>query len=120
MNTLRKKRLPLILMIAGLVLMPLSAFAQSGSAVAIPNPISCGNLICLFVNLMRLILAGLGVFGMVMFIWGGFLMLTSAGNADRIQKGKETLVWSILGILVILGSWILLKSVIDAINGVTN
>ncbi len=114
-NTLRRFA---ILALFGLMTIPGAALAQ-GSSVVLPNPIACDNLICLFLSVIRILLAGIGLFGLVMFMWGGFLMLTSQGNADRIQKAKETLVWATLGIMVILGSWVLLRFVLSTLVDVT-
>jgi hypothetical protein len=108
-----------IVSLLGLAGLPLLVFAQSGSSVVLPNPISCGSFICLFLSVIRLLLAGIGLFGLVMFMWGGFLMLTSQGNAERIQKAKETLVWATLGIMIILGSWVLLRFVLTTLTDVT-
>lgn len=97
---------------------PLLALAQ-GSAVALPNPIACDDLICLFIGVMKLILGALGLFGLVMFIWGGVLWMSSGGNEERIKKGKETLVWATLGLVVIIGSWVVLRFVLKTVATVT-
>jgi hypothetical protein len=45
----------------------------------------------------KIINAVLGVVGsiaLIMFIYGGFVWMTAAGNQERVGKGKEILVWS--------------------------
>ena len=49
-----------------------------------------------------------------MFIYGGLLMLTSAGKSGQIQKGQQTLVWASLGILVVFSSYAILRFVFSA------
>lgn len=107
-----------IFLIPAALSLPLAALA-AGSDVSLPNPIACDNLICLFLSVIRLVLAAIGLFGLVMFIWGGFLMLTSGGNEEQIKKGKETLTWASLGIVVVLGSWVLLRYVLTVLTNVT-
>jgi len=84
----------------------------------IQNPISgCNDAICLFERFIRFFLGGVAVVSTVMFIWGGYLFLTSGGNVEQVKKGKDTLLWSSLGIVVILASWVILKYFISNIVG---
>jgi glucose uptake protein GlcU len=46
---------------------------------------------------------GLGILGMVAFLFliiGGYFILTSQGNPDRVQKGREYILYSILGLIL--------------------
>lgn len=54
---------------------------------------------------LNLALGFLGVIVVVMIIYGGTLWLTAAGNDDRVAKGKETLVWTAIGAVVISLAW---------------
>ena len=63
------------------------------------------------VRIIKVFLGILGTISLVMFIYGGILMLTSAGKAEQIKKGQQTLVWASLGILVIFTSYAILKFV---------
>ncbi|MFH0829469.1 MAG: hypothetical protein V1907_04865 [Candidatus Kerfeldbacteria bacterium] len=84
----------------------------------IQNPISgCDDALCLFERFIRFFLGGVAVVSTMMFIWGGYLFLTSGGNAEQIKKGKDTLLWSSLGIVVILASWVILRYFIVNIVG---
>lgn len=38
----------------------------------------------------------------VMVLWGGFQILTAAGSPERIDKGKKTLLYAVIGTVVIL------------------
>lgn len=91
---------------------------QAKAAVSVTNPL--GNITDIPSLSGRIIAGILGVVGaisLVMFVWGGFLWLTSGGNADRIQKGKITLTWSTIGLLVIFASYALTRTVLDALAG---
>ena len=54
-------------------------------------------------------IAGLAAFGSL--IWGGFLWLTSAGNASRISEAKERINSALWGLILILASYLILKAI---------
>ena len=97
-----------------ILVVPMVAFAQDG--VSLTNPLGTTDVRVL---IGRIIQAALGVSGSVallMFIWGGFMWLTSAGNADRIDKGKKILIWSTIGMAVIFSAYTIVNAVILAIT----
>jgi len=51
--------------------------------------------------------AGLAAF--VMLVWGGFQYLTSAGNPTAIGDAKDRIKSALLGLLIILISWLILQ-----------
>lgn len=53
-------------------------------------------------NIAQLILALTGGLALLMFVYGGFLLLTSGGSETRVSKGKDTLKAAITGIVIIL------------------
>jgi len=50
-----------------------------------------------------------------MMTYGGFLWLTAMGNNERVEKGKETLIWAVLGLVVIFGAYAITSYIIDKI-----
>jgi len=93
----------------GSVITPVHA---ASSTVSIPNPIKCNDATCIISQVIRYILGVIAVIATLMFIWGGVMMLTSAGNADRVRQAKETLAWAAIGIVVILMSWGIIRFVL--------
>ena len=51
-----------------------------------------------------------------MMTYGGFLWLTSMGNSDRVEKGKNTLIWATLGLALIFGAYALTNFIVGALN----
>ncbi len=100
---------------------PSSTTSSAGTSapVQLPNPISCGDATCLVTNVIRYILGTIAIIATLMFIWGGVMMLTSAGNADQVKRAKETLVWASIGVIVILLSWGIIRFVLTAITTTT-
>lgn len=62
------------------------------------------NAIDFALNIGRALFSLLGLIALVLIIYGGFLLLTSQGESDKVKKGRDTLIWSIVGIIVILSS----------------
>ena len=52
-------------------------------------------------------IAGLAVFAML--VWGGVSWLTSAGNPTRTSEAKDRISSALLGLLIILGSYLILR-----------
>ncbi len=95
----------------------LAADPAASSEVTLPNPITCADATCLISQVIRYILGTIAVIATLMFVWGGYMMLTSGGNADQVKKAKETLAWAAIGIIVILLSWVVIKFVLAGLVG---
>ena len=111
--------LPILVIAAALMLVvgPV-ALAQDTSAptfISLPNPIHCNTATCLISQVVRYILGVIAVLATLMFIWGGFLMLTSGGSSERIKQAKETLAWAAIGVVVIMLSWAIIVTVLRAL-----
>lgn len=65
-------------------------------------------------RIIKTILALVGAFALAMFVYGGFTWLTSGGSPDRIKKGKDILIWAVIGLIVILASYTLVDFVLKA------
>jgi hypothetical protein len=50
----------------------------------------------------------LGIILLVLFVWGGAIMLFSMGNPTKFNKGVETLKWAVIGIVTIFLSYSIL------------
>lgn len=58
------------------------------------------------------IMAGtIGTAAVLMMVIGGFLILSSAGNDTRINKGKAMIKNSLIGLAAVLGAYILVTTV---------
>jgi hypothetical protein len=62
------------------------------------------------------ILGIVGSLALIIFIYGGFLMLTSHGDTAKIKKGKDSMIWATAGLVVIFGSFIFVSYIIGALT----
>ncbi|MBI3576518.1 hypothetical protein HY086_00575 [Candidatus Gottesmanbacteria bacterium] len=58
-----------------------------------------------------------GFFMLLMIIAAGFTLLTAAGDAKKMEQGKERLLYAIVGFLIIFGSVFLVR-IIGKILGI--
>ena len=42
-----------------------------------------------------------GSLALLMFVYGGFLWMTASGSSEKIQQGKNVLIWATVGIFII-------------------
>ena len=60
---------------------------------------------------IKTVLGVVGGLALLMFVWGGFNWLTSAGNSEKVKKGTEAMVWAGIGLVVTLSSYIIVKEI---------
>lgn len=91
----------------------------SGGTVTLNPPAGIGKNLTPQVFIGKIINSALGIVGslaLLMFIYGGFTWLTSAGSADKVTKGKNILVWATIGLVVIFMSYGATRFVLDKIT----
>ncbi|MEK7146032.1 MAG: hypothetical protein AAB802_02505 [Patescibacteria group bacterium] len=76
-----------------------------------------GSIRDLIQTILNFALGFLGFVATIMVIYGGFLYVTSAGNDDAVGKAKNILLYSIIGIVIILISFALINTVLGAGTG---
>lgn len=95
---------------------------RTSETTSLPNPLCPDNdPNCVTVPLLigRIIKAVLGIVGsiaLLMFVYGGFLWMTSAGNREKVEKGKETLIWATIGLAVIFAAYAMVSFVLGALT----
>jgi Type IV secretion system pilin len=75
------------------------------------------NFSCLFSNVVKVALGFAGIVLFILLIVGGFKYITSGGDPKAIEGAKKTLTSAILGLVLILVSYLILV-LISAITGV--
>ena len=89
------------------------------STVSLDNPLGTTNTPqALIGRAISAILGLVGSLALIMFIYGGFLWMTSAGNEKKVSQGRDILMWSTIGLIVIFSSYALVKFVLSDFLGV--
>ncbi len=75
------------------------------------------NLRDFIINVTNFILGFLGLIAILIIIYGGFLYLTATGEQEKAEKGKKSVTYAIIGIVLILGSYAIVNTVLQAPTG---
>ncbi len=51
------------------------------------------------------------------FVWGGVGYMTSSGNPEMLDRSKKTILYSAIGLAVVLGAFVLTNIVSDLATG---
>ena len=90
-----------------------ASFPHTGiaSATQLTGPL---GLIALII---RYLLTISGAIAVVFVIIGGFWYITSAGNAEQAEKGQKTLTNAIIGVVVVILSYVIINVVVNFATG---
>ena len=97
------KKLILIISVLAIAMLPLLSFAQStGSGVKTCNTniTNIGDVLCKTGSLLKLLIPILIVLGIVYFVWGVITYIIS-GDEEAKKKGKNRIVYGLIGFVVI-------------------
>jgi hypothetical protein len=108
------KKIKYILAVLGIIgstswaLLPLTVSAYDPCAGDTTNSLVCQDqksvpeIIKTVVNTILYILGALAV---IMVIYSGFMYITSGGDANNVTKAKNTLMYSVIGLVVAVLAW---------------
>lgn len=97
---------------------PITVLAKcQGSTCTLDNPFGTTEVTVLIGTVIKAFLGIIGSLTLLMLVWGGFLWLTSAGNQDRISKGTKTMVWAVIGVILVFSSYILVNTLFGKLTG---
>ena len=87
-----------------------TAAGQAGydSEITSPEPI-IGVVI-------KALLSFLGVIFMMLMVYGGFLWMTARGNEDQVKKARDLITAAIIGLIIIILSYLISIFIIDALT----
>ncbi|HYE22322.1 MAG TPA: hypothetical protein VD998_01890 [Verrucomicrobiae bacterium] len=102
------KTLKVVFLVCLMALLPMAAYAQNPCVAGGGNQGQLGRCVS---QIYLWSLGVAGILGVFMGVIGGYLVITSAGNAERATRGKSYLYSSILGIVLLLGAYLILSAI---------
>lgn len=63
------------------------------------------------VRVLNFLLGILGILSLIMLVIGAIMYLTSAGDEDRIDKGKDIFKYSLYGVIIAMASMVLVRQI---------
>jgi hypothetical protein len=81
-----------------------SAALADGTSLKLINPLGTTDLTKVLGDVNVFLLAVAAPICGIMVVWGGFQMITSAGNPEKFSSGKKTLLYAAVGFVVVIFS----------------
>lgn len=117
-NYIKKIKSILLYSLVFYLLTPRLVSAQSEAmTVSLSNPLSAENVPQLVGNIISVVLSVIGSLALLAFIVGGVRWLFSGGNSEQVKKGAKTMLYAVIGLFVVFGSYAILSTVITALTG---
>lgn len=89
---------------------------SSGGPVSLQNPLGTSEEArspqALIGRVINFAMGLVGSLALLMFVYGGFLWMTSSGNEEKVDQGKRILIWATAGLALIFFSYALVYFII--------
>ncbi len=63
-------------------------------------------------NVIQIVLSLLGIVFLVLVVFAGYLWMTAGGNDEQVKKAQGLLVNGIIGVIIVLGAYVISSFVI--------
>ena len=81
------------------------------------GPATLKDLEVIFARIVSIIASAAGIAALFMLIIGGFRYITSGGDPKATEAARNTMTYAILGIILLIGAWLILK-ILENFTGV--
>jgi hypothetical protein len=105
----------------GFTLVPMLAFAQftipsSGGTGLRDTFFGASTVTGLILSIINIILALAGLIAVLVLIIGGFRYVTSFGNDEQVGQAKKMIINAIIGIVIIILSFVIVRVISNTLN----
>ncbi len=112
----------LAIMVGTLSMFNLAAHAAILNSTDVPGVITDAtggqtSLRGLVLTIINYFLGFLGLLAVIMVVYGGVTYVSSAGNDEAVGKAKKIIMYALIGIVIILLSFVVVKAVLGAGTG---
>lgn len=77
---------------------------------------SLNDILGLAVNASRWILGIVGSLALLMFIYGGFTFLISAGSSEKISEARKIILAAVIGLIIVFSSYLIIQFVLNSLG----
>lgn len=81
---------------------------------------SSDSLSSVIQGILNAVIGIIGVVAVIYIVIGGVNYMTSAGDAEKVRKAKNTIKYAVIGLVVVILSFIIVNWAIEAIWKATN
>ena len=86
-------------------------------ATTINNVGDEGGLEDKIIGILNAVIAVLGIVAVIVIIMGGIGYMTSSGDAGKVKKAKDTILYGVIGLVIVALSFAIVNFVIGNIIG---
>lgn len=89
-------------------------FFAHAETVFLINPLGITDPRELTGRIIAGVLSIIGSLALLMFVYAGVLWITAQGDAKKVQRGKDIMVWATLGLGIIAGAYVAVQALVNA------
>ncbi|MBD3310883.1 MAG: hypothetical protein GF349_00065 [Candidatus Magasanikbacteria bacterium] len=78
-----------------------------------------GDIRIIIARIIRAVLGFLGIIALIIVIYAGFTIMTSAGNEEKVARGKKLLINGAIGLAIILSAFAITQFVLSSLQRAT-
>ena len=73
------------------------------------------NLMGTINTIINVVLGVLGLLAVIVIIYGGFMFTTATGDASKVKKAKDTIMYGVIGLVIALLAYSIVNFVVSSI-----
>ena len=73
------------------------------------------NLMVTINTIVNVVLGVLGLLAVIVIIYGGFMFTTATGDASKVKKAKDTIMYGVIGLVIALLAYAIVNFVVSSI-----
>lgn len=78
------------------------------------NDVNC--LLLQAIKIGEYVFSIIGAIAFVMFVYGGFMIILSFGNPERVNKGKAVFMAAVVGLVIAFSAYALIGFILDTLG----
>lgn len=96
------------------------ASGNPGSVTCDPTNVDSGSIGKIAQSIVKIFSIVVGAVSVIMIIYGGFRYITSGGASERVGNAKNTLIYAVIGLIIVALAQLIVHFVLNQSNNVQN
>lgn len=81
------------------------------------NPLDTNDISGFIINVIDFLLGLVGLLALLAIIWGGIRLIAAFGSEQQVTDAKKIIKWAIVGLTIVVLSWVIVQIVAREILG---
>ncbi len=94
--------------------------ANDNSVTCEPTNVDSGSIAKIASGIVKIFSIIVGAVSIIMIIYGGFRYITSGGDSGRVGNAKNTLIYAIIGLVIVALAQLIVHFVLNQSNNIQN